>query len=104
MMTLDDAISRQAMLDAINRIGLRKCSTNEIQAVDECLRAVEALPPVTPSRHKGRWIKHKVNAFGGGYSNDYECSECGYMDGFEDNKFCPNCGAEMVEPQESEDK
>lgn len=48
-----DCISRQAMLDAISRIGLCKCGTNEVQAVVECLRAVEALPPVTPRPKTG---------------------------------------------------
>lgn len=49
----EDSISRQAVLDAISRIGLRKCSTNEVQAVAECLRAVEALPLVTPQPKTG---------------------------------------------------
>ena len=50
----DDAISRQAVFDAISRIGLCKCSTNEVQAVDECLKAVEAALPVT--QKSGKWI------------------------------------------------
>lgn len=44
----ENTIDRSAALDAISRIGLCKCSTNEIQAVSECLRAVESLPSVTP--------------------------------------------------------
>lgn len=32
-----------------------------------------------------------------------KCSECGYSHKFaEDWNYCPNCGARMVEPQESE--
>lgn len=32
----------------------------------------------------------------------YQCSECGeYFDG--EFKYCPNCGAKMVETQESEE-
>ena len=32
----------------------------------------------------------------------YECSECGET--ADKSNYCPNCGAKMVEPQESEDK
>ena len=42
----EDCISRQTVLDTISRIGLYKSGTKEVQAVAECLRAVEALPPV----------------------------------------------------------
>lgn len=33
---------------------------------------------------------------------DYECSECGY-EVRQKYHYCPNCGAKMVEPQESEE-
>lgn len=46
----DDTISRQAVIDAISRVRMCKCNTNEIEAVDECLRTVKALPPVTPQQ------------------------------------------------------
>ena len=43
---------------------------------------------------------------------DYECDSCGYMCSTftanikpsEEYKYCPNCGAKMIEPQESEGK
>lgn len=38
----------------------------------------------------GIWIKH------------YECSECGKRNSTHSD-YCPNCGAKMVEPQESEE-
>lgn len=92
----DDAISRQSVLDAISRIGLCKCSTNEIQTVDECRRAVEVLPPVT--QKSGKWlIKDR-------YYHDTvtaECSECHReveiptcMEELMYD-YCPNCGARM---------
>jgi hypothetical protein len=43
----DVAISMQAALDAINKVGMRKCGTDEMETAGECLRAVKALPPVT---------------------------------------------------------
>lgn len=45
---------KEDVLDAISRIGLLKSGTKEVQAVAECLRAVEALPPVNPQEPK--WI------------------------------------------------
>lgn len=39
---------KEHVLDAISRIGLHKSDTKEVQAVAECLRVVEALPPVNP--------------------------------------------------------
>ena len=42
----------------------------------------------------GHWIDDE---FGG-----CECSECGCLEGGYSD-YCPNCGAKMVEPQESEE-
>jgi len=57
----DDAISRQAVLDIVNNpLNIR---------LDEIIKK---LPSVTPSRHKGHWIK----VGGMSYVNDkYQCSE-----------------------------
>lgn len=47
---------------------------------------------VAPVVH-GRWIN-----YGTGYNWCYECSVCGWKDGypFEDrHNYCPNCGAKM---------
>jgi len=50
------------------------------------------------SRRKGHWLYKKV-------TDDYrvtgQCSECKQRKIID--HFCPNCGAEMVEPQESEE-
>lgn len=105
----EDAISRQAALNAISRIGLCKCSTNEIQAIDECLRATEALSPVTPQPKTGHWIKYGIPRCG---EQHYKCTSCGYYINFgqwgelytKEFKYCPNCGLRMVEPHESEGK
>ena len=54
----------------------------------------------------GKWILLDECANSG-----YYCSNCqkklvkeGWSDTVKKIKFCPNCGAGMVEPQESEDK
>ena len=96
----EDAVSRQAVLDAISRIGLFKSDTREVQAVAECLRAAEKLPFVMPTRPKGQWIGIDEEPH-----EDYECGRCGYVCSTftanikpsEEYKYCPNCGAEMKE-------
>ena len=45
----------------------------------------------------GHWMKSNI----GGAK---VCSVCNAHMGLSSFKFCPNCGAKMVEPQESEDK
>ena len=56
--------------------------------------AIKAAPAadVAPVVH-GRWI-----ADGDGYHWTYNCSICGWKDGYpfnERHNFCPNCGAKM---------
>ncbi len=81
----EDAIGRADMLDAVGH-GTTYTS-KEIQNI------VNSLPPVTPQPKMGHWI----DVFGG-----CECSECGCLEaGYSD--YCPDCGAKMVDPQESEE-
>ena len=94
----EDAISRQAVLDAISKIGTFKSGVKEVQAVAECLRAVEALPPVTAKPKTGHWIEEDM--FDGDMA--YRCSECDELFWIEcgtpkDNEynFCPKCGVNM---------
>ena len=47
----------------------------------------------------GKWIAHSN---GGIWIKYYECSECGKAHDTHSD-YCPNCGAKMVEPQESEE-
>ena len=56
----EDCISRREAVDAIHGVGMCKCSTNEIEAVDDCLRVVKALPPVTPQQKKGHYCGRKM--------------------------------------------
>lgn len=94
-----DTIGRQAVSEAINRIGFSKSNPNEIHVAVECLRAVEALPTIIPQPKMGRWIRVDKNKL--------RCSECGvihliaqYPVGKID--WCPNCGAKMQEKSEDE--
>ena len=90
----DVAISRQAVLDILEREG-HKWGNNYRDWVD-AVKTVETLPPVNLQPKTGHWIEYR------GYDS-YSCSEC---DEFVDKKsrYCPNCGCRMVEPQEGSDK
>lgn len=60
-----------------------------VEALDKGIEALE-------NQKIGHWIETDLDI--------YECSEChiGTSVGFKEN-FCSNCGAKMIEPQESED-
>ena len=95
----EECVGRQAVLDAISRIGLQKSDTKEVQAVAECLKAVEVLPLAVSQQRTGHWIEDE-------YEMKVWCSECG-EENDECSKHCPNCGAKMIttssELQESEE-
>ena len=75
----DDAISRQAVLDVIEREEFKGDAISEI----------EKLPPVTPQQKMGKWIYHDLYI-----PYKHECSECGKRFGTDFN-YCQNCGADM---------
>jgi len=102
----EDAISRQALLDAFgfsektrkwggDHSGYDTMMLYEIQDV------IESQPPVKPQEPKaGHWI---ANAPQYDMLNpQYICSECGNAH-TRTTPYCEMCGAKMVEPQESEE-
>lgn len=101
----EDAISRQAVLDKLNEWEWQELYL----PIHFKENIIDELPSVTPAERTGHWVEiddepHEV----------WECDNCGFViDGsgcvdaydYRDTyKFCPNCGAKMFEPQESEDK
>jgi hypothetical protein len=96
----EDAISRQAVLDIVDGYSVSQSNVEDI--TQDIISDIMVLPPVTPQPKIGHWILTS--------DDDCEyctCSECGYQNG--ENwmigsviKFCQECGAKMVEPQESE--
>ena len=93
----EDAISRQAVLDVTWE---EPSYTDALNVLTEVRDKVKALPPVNPQKPKtGHWIPSHIPE-----SILDECSECGFSCGAFTFNYCPNCGAKMVEPQESEDK
>ena len=110
----EDAISRQVVLSMQYRIDdSATLSTRDVVNVDD----IEDLPPVNPQPKTGHWKKMvevydlQQNRMLVPYGYDdakfgntpvYVC-DCG-CESTKNSRFCPNCGAKMVEPQESEDK
>lgn len=97
----DDAISRQAAIDAIfaeplYKAGMKKRYAEE--AVPSIFERIKALPPVTPAEKVGQWIDDND---GHGTS----CSECDkwYPHSYLAKReiiYCCRCGAKMQEAEE----
>lgn len=93
----EDAISRDAMKKGLASIARYKARSDAQKALmGRVMFFVEQLPHVTPKQRTGHWIEceDEVKCF---------CSECKEISDYP-TKFCPNCGAKMVEPQESEEQ
>ena len=91
----DDAVSRDAVLDAIRRISLGQTDAVKVSMMTEDY--VKHLPSVT--QKSGKWIElpKALNP----NENPCKCSECGhilsFMNYYPKSNFCPNCGADMRE-------
>ena len=97
---MDGLISRQAAIDTL-------CDNcDHVEAVCPhypCKQyiAIENLPSAQPERKTGTWQKCGKDCRG--YSDTYECSECGCLVQYAyyvtaiDYDFCPHCGARMEE-------
>ena len=103
-----DAISRKDVLKLIYDYKENHSENREEYPINygtliDMIRWVRNLPPVTPQEPKtGHWIEHPHEAGPNWKYSMYECSEChGWLE--DDSDYCPDCGAEMVEPQESEE-
>ena len=99
----EDAISRQAVLDQ-TYLWSKDEFLRVTNPFDYLRKRINDLPLVTPQPKTGHWILLDECSNSG-----YYCSECqkkvvkeGWSDTVKKIKFCPNCGAKMVEPQESE--
>ena len=97
----DDTISREDALEALNTI-------NGTAELDKAFEVIENLPSVT--QKSGKWIRWREEIQRGTHYTENvphcKCSECDteydtYASRF--INYCPNCGAKMVETQESEE-
>ena len=105
-----NALQQEPCEDAVSRELVKKDIARWIGYIDEDMIArmhitIDKLPSVITEK-TGHWILLDECSNSG-----YYCSEChkkvvkeGWSETVKKIKFCPNCGAKMVEPQESEDK
>jgi hypothetical protein len=101
-------VSRQAVLKIIDGWYEQNRDTENIEDLIVLITYMDSVRPQEPTGH---WIKHEhgfwscVNKNGerDGWIPDYECSECGSRAWEHKTNYCPQCGAWMFEPQESED-
>lgn len=94
---MDDLISRQAALDAVEESRRLNHHQNGKEACAHeyehrhFLKILRDLPPVQPERKRGKWISRKNEPK---HKYWWTCSECQGRFNYE-WKFCPNCGADM---------
>ena len=101
--------------DCISRHDIEMCLTTNItdRAIEDYIRVIRVrirnLPPVTPTRPTGHWIRwYEEVATDKSTSHipHCKCSKCDtHYDPYSSRfiKFCPNCGARMVEQERSND-
>ena len=107
---MSDLIDRQAVLDACQKICDADCEYSKKQRFVMCgacnlgtaIETIEDMPSVTLTERTGHWIEHPHECGENWEYPKYECSECSECEE-SDSDYCPNCGARMVEPQESEE-
>jgi len=93
----DDAINHE---DALMRLTGEIKDTDTIETIiARFVRRIRKLPPVNPQPKTGHWID---------IDGGVECDKCGKWYPHapiakNEIKFCSECGAKMVEPQESEE-
>jgi len=97
----DDAISRQAVFEQIDQWAIGNREYLYTNATYYLTKRIQNIPPVTPQVKTGHWIRVDKDKL--------KCSECDvihFIAQYPQGKiaWCPNCGARMFEPQESEDK
>jgi hypothetical protein len=92
----EDAISRENLLLWLD--DTKESARKHVGFLLDVQRYIRSMPPVIPQPKTGRWIHD-----GSQWRNRFICSECEYKVALGKINYCPNCGAKMVEPQESED-
>lgn len=91
---MDDLISRQAAIDAMEQAKEQYFDRRVI--IGKMQDIVNNLPSAEPQRKKGRWV-YRPDL---GWGETWECSECGEktgssLMGYPRYNWCPMCGAEM---------
>ena len=92
-----DMISRQAVLDIVDSYSESRSNVEDV--TQDMISDILALPLVNPQEKTGHWITTRTFMHDG----EFYCDRC-KCDSPQNEKldYCPNCGAKMVEQQESE--
>ena len=102
----EDAISRHAAIEEIRNLKISIAGKDIFpnEAKETIIKTLDELPSVQPMQRAGHWIMtndYITTAYG---SLDYVRCSCCREDSLEEGDYCPNCGAKMAVPQESEEK
>jgi len=110
----DDAISRQALIDAlVNATDIaERCGTVDKEEskryLSEFIRWIKGFPPVIPQQRTGWWKAFTHSAYHGNDEDGepiwrevtvYHCNLCNRRTVIKE-KYCPSCGAKMEEVKE----
>lgn len=114
----DDCISRAELLKAVDTWDRFGCDAGSSKLVpikdcyvpyihyDDVVKAIKGMPSIQPKTKTGHWIKGKCSECEKEglleSTGEYVCDTFVYQ--IAHSKYCPNCGAKMVEQQESEEK
>lgn len=94
------SISRQAEIEDIKECAEAAHSNHEWgmeQGYINAIECLEEMPSAQPDRKKGKW--NQIISIPNDMYGRYYCSECG-KEGNPVWYFCPNCGADMRQPEE----
>ena len=100
----EDAIGRHAAIEEIRNLKISIAGKDIFpnEAKETIIKTLDELPSVQPMQRAGHWIMtndYITTAYG---SLDYVRCSCCREDSLEEGDYCPNCGAKMAVPQESE--
>lgn len=98
----EDCVSRQSVVDFLENHAKDFDDTKvrmAFRAASSLVENADNVPSVTPTRKKGKWIRHedrKPLKYGYELIIKGKCSNCEEVYGETYRmKYCPNCGAEM---------
>ncbi len=92
-------------LQKLKHIKENKSLKDEQLGVNWCINTLKDMPPATSMRQKGKWIGDSAYPI---------CPKCNcniieeyiscldYAEMYKPMKYCPNCGAEMIERENKE--